>query len=159
LQREYDELESDLEEIRQTVQDNEEFLQEEQSELSKTLEKDFDIKEKIKGNLEQLRDIALYDENNVDKEKSLAVEELKEAIDIDLRTLGSLLDEIPSDDVHVRNAVEKADSKLQAFQDKVEDTAADLSDRLPKIGEPNFPQDSSNFYPESTDLPQFDEGE
>lgn len=163
LQVEYEEVDSEIEHLRGSVQEEEVSSDpEESTELSKTLESDLNSKEKIRGNLEQLQDDAYYGgaTSRVDPPKAtgLVVAQLQELVKKDLQTIASLKDEIPSEDSRY-DLVRSLEEKLDDLENRVDDFQNDLKDTLPEVNDRAFPQDSSNFYPENMDLPEFDQGE
>lgn len=150
LEEEWNEIDSEIEEVSDMVHDDEEVPgdDEETTELSKALRDREERKNALIASYAEPRDKALFDEENVRKEKSLLLEQLEKSIDQDLETIRILESEIPAIDP-LSEIISDIGDKLEEQKAKASDLSAEFHENdLPPLSgqDTGFKQDSSDVH-------------
>ena len=100
LEKKFDELDRDIEEFTQAVHEDDEGLAEDgdDTELSKFMVRKEVRKDKLVGNYTELRDRALFDEDNLRKDKSLMLELADKSTRQDIRTMKYIKSQLSPED-------------------------------------------------------------
>lgn len=144
VKREYDDLENDIEEVMDSIHEEEEVTddEDETTELSKDLRRYEEEKDEFIAESSQRRDEVLFDEGDARREKYMLLDELERAIDKDIDKMSELMDEIPQEDSRW-DKISEIHDKLVEKQEEVSRLQEDLQSReLPPLP---FRQDSSDI--------------
>ena len=123
LQKDWSETDGELEELVKDVKKSEEEIVEDsddETELSKSLRSREEEQDRIVGTAMESRDKALFDEDNLRKDKSIALDQLEKSINQDIGTVSLLESELSDEDPNLDRATElreKLEKKLEEVVD------------------------------------------
>lgn len=155
LESDFNETDDKIESITKKIRENEKEIQddEDETELSKLLERREKEKDRRVGNFEEYRDHALFSNKDKREDVSLMLELIEKSARKDIRTLEVVKEHLDSDDEWQDEASDII-AKLEDQQKKASDLLGDLHENDLNFIRPSYTENSNSNQSSNAQEPQ-----